>query len=308
MQIICPLVLCLTLSLFGCTHSPKPNNTIGIVRVAEVFTTLNDNVKDMQGKAFLSGNFPSNHVQSVTTPRGTYYYTKLSSGAAVLSPDTVLLSDHQTQWSRDRSEGYFYLPDHGGLHHAKRIARQTDPDIKPAESTSKRTAIGFGWEILRLDTPIESIPPIRLVKHPEHLYGKTCYVPISVNSFLSESNGNPPNYLSRHHRDGDRLFIRSELLNPENVDLESQVFVTGNKVAVYFSSRAVLHGASGYPLLIYDKKLQEWLSLGVIVGGDGDPKTAHYVWAMRPTKEQLFEAGLDPDKIFAPCSSCESED
>ncbi len=289
----------------GCVKHPKPSDAIGIVRVMNVFTTLDDKFKDMPGRTFLNGEWPQDKYQQVIAPEGTYYYTKSSSGATILSPRFLLLSDHQTRWTNGCFEGYILLPDHGGLYHARQVLQDQDPFVKASQLPDGHFGDEFGWEILLLDKPLTDTTPIRFAEHIERFYGKTCYIPISVTSFLDQSNGNPPAHLNHHYRDDDRLFIRAQVVHPENANNDSAKFFRGDKVVAYYSLSSKLRGASGYPLLVYDESLKEWLSLGVIVGGESDNKSAHHVWAMRPTREQIEQAGLIPNKVFAPCADCE---
>ncbi len=297
----------LLIVICGCVKHPKPSNAIGIVRVTNVFTTLDDKFKDMPGRALLNGEWLQGKYQQVITPEGTYYYTKLSSGATILSPRFLLLSDHQTRWTNGYFEGYIQLPDHGGLYHAHQILQDQDPLVKTSQISDGHSDDGFGWEILQLDEPLADATPIRFAEHIERFYGKTCYIPISVASFLDQSNGNTPAHLNHHYRDGNRLFIRAQVVHPKNADNDSVKFFRGNKVVAYYSLPSKLRSASGYPLLVYDELLKEWLSLGVIVGGESDSKSAHHVWSMRPTREQIEQAGLIPNKVFAPCSDCETK-
>lgn len=282
------LIILISTLASGCSSNqqPVPGQIEGVTGLATAYTLSTDAnpaigvSRIMHAKESDLDALASEQVSVIVhdAQLGSYRIESTHGGATIVSPRHLLLTDHQMLWRDAQNKGSVYLNDlTQPLQFVKVVGRQ---HTRPG-----------GLTLIELLMPPDGLHCLAFVQSPEDYHGESCWLIIDRTTFFYNNKDFIANDIIRAI--GNFVFIKGKVLSKGHRTrkfIDADFFSNGN-VTIQVQSDVDLDGASGFPVLVYDKGKQEWAALATTVSSrlevfENRP-SIQYIHASRPSHDLM---------------------
>ncbi len=199
-------------------------------------------------------------------------------GATILSPRHILITIHQMNSGNQE----LFIRGHG-WNNSVCVKRYIDPMNSVV-----------GWEVRELEYHLNQVIPVKFSVEPEKYANRFCYI-LKDSDLDSFRQVGRDLFFQKMSTPLSLVAFQGVLLHSDNVAHPLGESYMSDKLFVRIDKGQGLRdyndlaGSSGFPVVVYDKDIDQWITVGITDSGNVDPETGYIIVTVVYPPYELIE-------------------